>query len=964
MTTRDERVFRKSSAAAFDNFLMSKYERYEGVAHTRSYPYIMMIDPSNICQLRCPTCRTGVINEMRREQKAVTFARPNARLERSIVDSIFEECGDLMFSCHFYNWSEPLLHDGLPDFIRAATARDIFTKIDTNLSLRLSDAKLEALLLSGLGELNASIDGFSQATYEQYRRGGRFDLALGNLTRLAAMRDRLGARTRLTWNFLVFAFNEHEIADAAAYCKQHNVNFNIKEAIIRRSDWLPSYRRDGAKPGQRPHQNAELRSAERTTPAGPIPAHIALPEHRSCGWHYGYTSVRGDGGVSPCCGLYLKRYDFGDVSDSPGSFGRVWNNASYTAARRIFPGRAPVTDKNPVAVCSQCKLPDGFLDHYAELDRVIVHSYWQFPEGSEVRQFDELFMLLQTSPKDFAAAYARRYEATAAKRTPDSGMKISALNSQVSVPDRLPDDPDPRKSRPHQGAVRHRIFRYLLARAANRGGTLVDLGANFGMFAKIARGEGYAVTAIDARTERKPPQEELESIQWVQSDVRNFDVSGFDVILCPGLLFHFDLDDQLRLLKRCADAKVPVILDTQIHVDALAPAGAGDWARTIVSRGSYEGVVNPVGDPSMAWLGDRETFWPTEESMLAMFADAGFRNAAVVDPLFTSKFGARRFFLLNCETPAGETPAEIANRERNHFTNLVNEGRFDEAREKFAHLHPSPADTADWTWLRAVMQMHEHFGEPGKVAATLVQLRDRFLEFGEAYSEDVLECARSFEAAGDPAEAERTRSQIFERLSNPAFMGYLTLRSIKSGAEDDARRILGRIEGRFADDPELVEFAIQNYQSIGDFAAMERVCRAALEREPQNTALLASLAEALSGQDKPEDAAAVLERALALEPENTKTVEQLTSLYLKLRRFDEAERNARALLAHSPDNPRFHLFLASALKRTKRRQEALNHARRAMELAPGNERYRKYADDLAELVAKKSGARPVGADAQ
>jgi hypothetical protein len=58
------------------------------------------------------------------------------------------------------------------------------------------------------------------------------------------------------------------------------------------------------------------------------------------------------------------------------------------------------------------------------------------------------------------------------------------------------------------------------------------------------------------------------------------------------------------------------------------------------------------------------------------------------------------------------------------------------------------------------------------------------------------------------------------------------------------------------------------------------------------------------------------------------------------------------------------LFLASALKRTKRRQEALDHARRAMELAPGNERYRKYADDLAELIAKKTGARPVGADAQ
>ncbi len=110
-------------------------------------------------------------------------------------------------------------------FFCAATARDIYTKVDTNLSLRLTDDKLKDLLMSGLSEIAASIDGFSQQTYERYRRGGRFELVLENLTRLAALRDRLGLDTKISWNFLVFNFNEHEVPD---FCKQHGIHFNSR----------------------------------------------------------------------------------------------------------------------------------------------------------------------------------------------------------------------------------------------------------------------------------------------------------------------------------------------------------------------------------------------------------------------------------------------------------------------------------------------------------------------------------------------------------------------------------------------------------------------------------------------------------------------------------------------------------------------------------------------------------------
>ena len=543
-------------------------------------------------------------------------------------------------------------------------------------------------------------------------------------------------------------------------------------------------------------------------------------------------------------------------------------------------------------------------------------------------------------------------------------MEISVLNSQVSVPDALRNEPDLRANRPSQGAIRDRIFRYLLARVANNGRVLVDLGAGFGLLARIARDEGYAVTAVDARAERKPPGGELGSVRWVQADVREFEIAEFNVITCPGLLYHFDLGDQMRILERCARAEAPVILDTQVHVDRLVPAAqTADWARKLVSRGPYEGVVNPLGDTSMAWIGNTESFWPTEESILRMFADAGFRTAAIVDPLFTSKFGGRRFYLLNCEKPATETPAETAQRDRNRITNLVNQERFDEARELFERLPPASGGTTDWTYLQAIFQMRVHFGEQEKAVATMVQLRDRLMDFGEAYSGYMLRSARYFDTAGNLAEAEKTRKLVFDRLSNSMFIKYSILKSIKAGEWDEAHLYLEQIEQRFADNVDLLEFAAQNYLEMNDFGAAERVWYVAVAREPQNAAMLAGLGAALLNQDKYEEAASVFERALALDPKDPKALERSIYVCLKLKHYEEAERRARTILCDSPGNPRIHYYLASVLKQTKRRQEALEHARRAAELDPTNERYRKYADDLAALVARNAGKRPSGGTA-
>ena len=195
---------------------------------------------------------------------------------------------------------------------------------------------------------------------------------------------------------------------------------------------------------------------------------------------------------------------------------------------------------------------------------------------------------------------------------------------------------------PNDGAMRTGIVRYLFS-GMPKGQRVADLGAGPCIFAKIARDAGHDVTAVDARTVRKPPDEELGSIKFVHGDVRDFDVSGFDIVLFLGLLYHFDIEDQEEMLRRCNSATV--ILDCEVHVPELVQGTPKEWQTTVVREGAYEGVRYPEDDNPMASVGNETSFWHTEESMTRLFKNAGYDRLAIIDPLFTSKYGGRRFYV-------------------------------------------------------------------------------------------------------------------------------------------------------------------------------------------------------------------------------------------------------------------------------------------------------------------------------
>lgn len=207
-----------------------------------------------------------------------------------------------------------------------------------------------------------------------------------------------------------------------------------------------------------------------------------------------------------------------------------------------------------------------------------------------------------------------------------------------------PKEGDPRALR--QLAYRLRVFdrvlRDIIGPAGSR--SYLDLGAGPLLFARRARDAGFRVTAVDARppwTGRVPP-----GIATVLADVRDFDISGYDVIGIVGLLYHLRLAEQLELLKRCAGR--PTIFDTEVYCpDPAASPGSGPpRLRPVAAEQGYDGaILSETGD---VWSshGNPESFWPTEASLLTMFARCGWARVTMLEPPYLSRFGRRRWYVL------------------------------------------------------------------------------------------------------------------------------------------------------------------------------------------------------------------------------------------------------------------------------------------------------------------------------
>jgi hypothetical protein len=161
-------------------------------------------------------------------------------------------------------------------------------------------------------------------------------------------------------------------------------------------------------------------------------------------------------------------------------------------------------------------------------------------------------------------------------------------------------------------------------------GRLLDLACGNGMYSIAAQQMGWDVTGVDARTVRMPM---TPGITWIEQDVRETDVSGYDVILLMGLLYHLELGDQLTLLRRCSSTVT--ILDTHHSTSPthLEDGYAGHTFRELPADHPTELAEAPTA----AW-GNQTSFWATQPDLVRMLYDCGFGTIlALVPPTLANR---------------------------------------------------------------------------------------------------------------------------------------------------------------------------------------------------------------------------------------------------------------------------------------------------------------------------------------
>jgi radical SAM protein with 4Fe4S-binding SPASM domain len=317
------------------NYILLETERARRQVYVTGYPYWLVVDPTNFCTLRCPFCPTGQGRN----------SRTRAMLSFDSFRRILDELGVYLIHLDLCNWGEPLLNRDIYKMIRYAKQFNIDTKVDSNLN-HLDERGATEMILSGLDKIIVSIDGATPASYSKYRVGGDFYKVINNLELLIKKRKELNrVNPYISWQFLVFRHNEHEIKKVKALGRDLGVeHVGITKAFIGDRDWIPRNKR---------YSNYEVEGdfGNSDAPAESTSAYLRSNQGNLCDWPWQAMVINSNGSVSPCCSVEDEKDDFGNILQEP--FRQIWNNERYRLARSYIRDgffRADKTDN----VCVGC----------------------------------------------------------------------------------------------------------------------------------------------------------------------------------------------------------------------------------------------------------------------------------------------------------------------------------------------------------------------------------------------------------------------------------------------------------------------------------------------------------------------------------------------------------------------------------------------------------------------------------
>lgn len=295
------------------------------------YPPIVNVEPTNVCNLRCPLCITG----------SMQMQRPYGRINVEQFQSFIDQVADKIIYVTLYHQGEPYLHKEFNEMVTYAKAKNVYVTTSTNahfftpeLADRVVQSKLDSMIIS--------LDGVTQETYAKYRVLGNLDTVLDGIRNLVAAKRRLHSKVPyLFLQFLVMKHNEHEIPHVKVLAKELGVDrLLIKTTQVMTLEeakaWLP--------------ETDKYRRYELTEDAFRVKQGQGV-----CPRVWMTTLVDWDGQVVPCCFDKNGEHALGHLGNGE-SFDDIWTNENYTDFRIRM-----LRDRNSIDICRNCNYGIGLF---------------------------------------------------------------------------------------------------------------------------------------------------------------------------------------------------------------------------------------------------------------------------------------------------------------------------------------------------------------------------------------------------------------------------------------------------------------------------------------------------------------------------------------------------------------------------------------------------------------------------
>lgn len=287
-------------------------------------PIAFSVEPTNICNLRCPECPTGVN----------TLKRPVGNMEMPVYRKLINQLAPELIYLNLYVQGEPMMHPQFAEMVKYASGHGVYVSTSTNGHF-LTRPLAVSLVSAGLTRLIFSVDGTTQESYQKYRIGGDLERVKESIRNIVEAKMELNsAYPIIVIQFLVFQHNEYELPQIKRMAKELNVDkLEIKTAQLNDFGTL--------KP---PENNRFSRYADAV-------GKVLKGNMKNRCWRQWHSAVvTWDGKIAPCCYDKDALFAFGNIKQQ--SVQEIlFSKASNDFKKLIFNG------KHQINMCNNC--PEG-----------------------------------------------------------------------------------------------------------------------------------------------------------------------------------------------------------------------------------------------------------------------------------------------------------------------------------------------------------------------------------------------------------------------------------------------------------------------------------------------------------------------------------------------------------------------------------------------------------------------------